>query len=129
MTERILIAANGAHMSGLPLNYELTDRGGELVETTTTAPVYRLYALSGFEPPRPGLLRVDEGASIEIEVWSIPVEYFGSFVDCVPPPLAIGTVKLEGGRQVNGFLCEYYATRDAEDISALGSWRAYVTRT
>jgi len=126
MTERILIAAVGAHMSGLPLNYQLTERKGELLETTKTAPIYRLFALTGFDPPRPGLLRVETGFSIELEVWSVPANLFGSFVDGVPPPLAIGTVELEDGRQVNGFVCEYYAISDADDISDIGSWRAYV---
>jgi allophanate hydrolase len=49
----------------------------------------------------------------------------GSFVDGIPPPLGIGTVELEDGEQVRGFVCEGYAVAGARDISALGSWRKF----
>ena len=116
----------GAHMSGLPLNHELTERGARLVRRCRTAARYRLYALEAFKPPRPGMLRADAGASIEVEVWELPVEQLGGFVERIPSPLGIGTVELEDGEQARGFLCEQYATRGAREISALGSWRAYV---
>ena len=126
--DRIEVAAIGAHMSGLPLNHELTDRGATLVRKGRTAPLYQLYALGGFSPPRPGLMRAEPGHAIEYEVWSVPADQFGSFVDGIPAPLGIGTLTLEDGSEVNGFICEAYATENAEDISALGSWRAYVAR-
>jgi allophanate hydrolase len=116
----------GAHMSGLPLNHELTERGARLVRRCRTAPRYRLYALEAFKPPRPGMLRAEAGASIEVEVWELPAEQLGGFVDRIPAPLGIGTVELEDGEQARGFLCEQYATRGAREISALGSWRAYL---
>ncbi|MDA0239037.1 MAG: allophanate hydrolase [Proteobacteria bacterium] len=125
----ILVVAVGAHMAGLPLNKELTDRGAKLVQTTKTAPLYEFYALTEFSPPRPGLVRVEEvGSAIECEIWSVPAAHFGSFVDGIPAPLGIGTVTLEDGSSVNGFICETYATKNAENISALGSWHRFVAR-
>ena len=44
-------------------------------------------------------------------------------------PLGIGTVTLADGRSVKGFLCEAHATRGAEDITALGSCRAWLSRS
>jgi allophanate hydrolase len=123
----VRLAVCGAHMSGLPLNHQLTERGGRLVRRCRTAARYRLFALNAFSPPRPGLLRTDAGGhSIDVEVWALPTETVGSFVDGIPPPLGIGTVELEDGEQVRGFLCESHAAVSAEDISALGSWRTYV---
>jgi allophanate hydrolase len=125
----VRIAVCGAHMSGLPLNHQLTDRGARLVRTCRTAPRYRLYALAGFAPARPGMVRSEEnGAAIEVEVWAVPAVALGSFVDGIPPPLGLGTVELEDGEQVRGFVCEGYAIAGAQDISALASWRAFVSR-
>jgi allophanate hydrolase len=124
----VKLAVCGAHISGLPLNHQLTERGGRLVQTCRTAPRYRLYALSGFSPPRPGMVRVESGGvAIEVEVWALPTESVGSFVDGIPPPLGIGTVELESGELVRGFVCEGYAVVGAEDVSRFGGWRAYVT--
>jgi allophanate hydrolase len=122
----VRLAVCGAHMSGLPLNHQLTSRGARLVRTCRTAPRYRLYALAGFTPPRPGMVRAEAGGhAIELEVWAVPAEAMGSFVDGIPPPLGIGTVELEDGEQVRGFVCEGYAVAGARDISALGSWRKF----
>ncbi len=124
---RIEIAVVGAHMSGLPLNGQLTDLRGRFVCADETAPQYRLYALPGGPPQRPGMVRVVEGgASIALEVWSLPSWAFGEFVSGIPAPLGIGTIELADGRTVQGFLCEAYATRSAKDITSLGGWRAYV---
>jgi len=122
----VRVAVCGAHLSGLPLNHQLTERGARLVRACRTAPHYRLYALAGFSPPRPGMLREGEGQPIEVEVWELSTDAFGSFVDGIPAPLGIGTVELEDGEQVKGFLCEPYATRGAQDVSHLGGWRAYL---
>jgi allophanate hydrolase len=122
----VRVAVCGAHLSGLPLNHQLTERGARLVRACRTAPRYRLYALAGFSPPRPGMLREGEGRAIEVEVWEMSSDAFGSFVDGIPAPLGIGTVELEDGEQVKGFLCEPYATRGAQDVSHLGGWRAYL---
>jgi allophanate hydrolase len=122
----IPIAVCGAHMSGLPLNFQLTERGARLARKARTAREYRFYALTEFSPPRPGLVRAAGGASIEVEVWEVPAESFASFMAGIPAPLCIGTVLLEDGTQVKGFLCEAHAVREARDISSLGSWREFV---
>ena len=124
--DAIRVAVCGAHMQGLPLNHQLTGRGARLARRCRTAPHYRFYALTEFSPPRPGLVRADGGAAIELEVWEVPAETFGSFVDGIPAPLGIGTVDLEDGTQVRGFLCEAHAVRSARDITGLGSWRTFI---
>ena len=125
------LAVVGAHLSGLPLNHQLTSRGARLIEACTTSAQYRLYALPETTPPKPGLARAQqgEGAAIEAELWSVPLETFGSFVAEVPAPLAIGTVTLADGRQVKGFLCEGYALETARDISSYGGWRNFVSQS
>jgi allophanate hydrolase len=125
--DRISVAVCGAHMEGLPLNQQLTSRNATLVSRTRTAPKYKFYALPGGPPHRPGLVRVVAGgASVELEVWSVPASHFGSFVAGIPTPLGIGRVELESGEHVSGFLCESYATAGATDITALGGWRRYL---
>ncbi len=117
----------GAHLSGLPLNTQLLERGAWRIAVTRTAPIYRFYALPGGPPFRPGLVQVKEnGVTVDVEVWRMPVEHFGSFVAGIPAPLGIGKVKLADGSQVCGFLCESIAVDGAEDISALGGWRRYL---
>ncbi len=125
---RIELAVVGAHLSGLPLNHQLLDRGAIYIETIQTAPDYALFDLAGFNPPRPGLVCVGEnrGVPIETEIWSLSERAFGSFVADVPPPMAIGNVRLGDNRRVKGFLCEEYATRHAEPISAHGGWRNFL---
>lgn len=122
----VQVAVCGAHMSGLALNHQLTGRGGHLLARTRTAPCYRLYALPGGPPQRPGLVRAARGARIEVEVWDVPIKTFGSFVAAIPAPLGIGKLELEDGRWVSGFLCEEHATHTATDITELGGWRAYL---
>ncbi len=123
----VAIAVVGAHLSGMPLNSELRAAGGRLLERTATAPHYRLYALSGTKPAKPGLLRVKNGAgaSIEVEVWALSESAFGRFVAAVPPPLSIGTLELKDERGVKGFLVEAEAIAGARDISSFGGWRAF----
>ncbi len=123
--QTIPLAVVGAHLSGQPLNHQLTDRCAALVATTTTAPRYRLHALDT-EPPKPGLVRVgSDGAGVEVEVWELEPAAFGSFVAEVPPPLAIGKIELADGSWVSGFVCEPWALDGAPDITAFGGWRAY----
>lgn len=125
--ETVLLAVCGAHMSGLPLNHELTTKGAKLVEKTFTAPSYRFFAIESFTPPRPGLVKINEtGGSIEVEVWEVPSESFGAFFNGVPSPLALGTLTLIDGKTVKGFMCESYATEGAREITKLGGWRSYL---
>jgi allophanate hydrolase len=121
------VAVCGAHMEGLPLHGQLSSRRARLKARTHTAPLYRLYALPGGPPRRPGLLRVASGGrAIEVEVWSVPAAAFGSFVDGIPSPLGFGRVQLADGSSACGFLCEALAVTDAEDISRFGGWRAWL---
>ena len=120
------IAVVGAHLSGQPLNHQLTDLGAVLTQSTTTAPGYRLYALET-TPPKPGLVRVAEsGAAIELEVWSISERGLGAFVHAIPAPLGVGKVELADGSEVTGFLCEPLAVEGAAEITHHGGWRAYL---
>ena len=128
-TSHLAIAVCGAHMSGLPLNHQLTDRGAYLLQSTRSAPAYRLYALPGGPPQRPGMVRVArDGVSIELEVWAVPLHAVGSFINGIPSPLAIGRIELIGGERVAGFLCESYAVQSEGDISAYAGWRTYLQR-
>ena len=126
----VQVAVVGAHLSGQPLNGQLTERDAVFRETSRTAAGYRLYALPGTKPPKPGLIFEGTGpGAIEVEIWEMDDAAFGSFVALIPAPLGIGTLVLEDGRQVKGFLCESYAVRGAEDITGFGGWRAWLSRT
>jgi allophanate hydrolase len=121
------IAVVGAHLAGLPLNGQLTERGATLREATTTAPHYRLFALPNTAPPKPGLLRVaDGGAAIAVEIWDLPIAAVGSFLALIPPPLGLGSLELADGRHVHGFVCEAHALAGARDVTAFGGWRAFL---
>lgn len=124
----IRLAVVGAHLTGMPLNIQLQERGARFVEATTTAACYRLFALPDTQPPKPGLIRtaLQKGAEILVELWDVPAQHFGSFVALVPAPLGIGTLTLHDGREVKGFICEGCAVENARDITHLGGWRAYV---
>jgi len=123
----IAVAVVGAHLTGEPLNWQLTQRGARLLETTRTAPEYRFFALADTTPPKPGLARDPgfAGMGIEVEIWAVPEDAFGGFVEAVPPPLGIGNVRLADGRWVKGFICEGAGLSGAAEITALGGWRAY----
>jgi allophanate hydrolase len=124
------LAVCGAHLSGLPLNHQLTSLGAHLVRATRTASTYKLFALPNTTPPKPGLVRTatdEEGAgAIEVEVWELSLEAFGRFVAAIPAPLGIGTVALEDGSTVQGFLCEAATVRGARDVTAYGGWRGFL---
>ncbi|MBC8132163.1 MAG: hypothetical protein H7X95_04215 [Deltaproteobacteria bacterium] len=146
----IPIAVVGAHLSGEPLNHQLTSVGGQLLRVCSTAPHYRLFALPNTTPPKPGLIRISSsgenegadndrgndrgnhsdlvggGGAIELEVWSLPPPAFAAFVARIPAPLCIGKIELDDGTMVSGFLCEGHAVTDARDITTFGGWRAYL---
>jgi allophanate hydrolase len=123
----ILLAVLGAHLRGQPLNHQLTSRRARFVRKTRTAPCYRLYALANTQPAKPGLRRVPEklAQGIEIEIWKLDDAGFGSFVAEIPPPLGIGTLELEDGTHVKGFLCEPIGLDGARDITGFGGWLAF----
>ena len=127
MEEYIKLVVCGAHMSGLALNQQLLDREAVLIKSSMTAPSYKLYALPGGPPERPGLVRQSKTASsIEVEVWNMPAANFGSFLATIPHPLGLGKVELEDGSFETGFICEAYIENDVVDISEFGGWRAYL---
>lgn len=120
------IAVVGAHMSGLPLNGELTRLGGRFLRATRTASNYKLFALAGGPPLRPGLVRHSDGQCIELETWALPRSRFGDFIAGVPQPLGIGTITLETDDQVKGFICEPAGIQGATDVTHFGGWRNYL---
>ena len=126
----IALAVVGAHLTGQPLNWQLTDRGARRIKTCRTAPGYRLYALEKTMPLKPGLVRDESyaGGGIEVEVWAVPEDQFGGFVAAIPSPLGIGNATLDSGEVVKCFLCEPYGLQAAQEITHFGGWRAYLTQ-
>ncbi|HFF8547525.1 TPA: allophanate hydrolase [Kluyvera cryocrescens] len=124
----VRVAVVGAHLRGMPLNFQLTTRDAAFVEATHTAPHYRLYALANTQPQKPGIARDTAGAAIEVELWDIPLARFGEFVAEIPAPLGIGSLELNDGRWVKGFICEPAALNDATDITEFKGWRHWIAR-
>jgi len=127
----IALAVVGAHLSGEPLNWQLTSRGARLMRRCRTARGYRLYKLDGKIPPKPGLVRDPDfaGPGVEVEVWALPEDRFGGLAAAVPPPLGIGSAELEDGQTVKCFICEPYAVAGAAEITRFGGWRNYMAHT
>lgn len=126
--EKIHLAVVGAHLAGMPLHWQLESRGAEFVKACRTAPAYRLYAIANSTPPKPALVHSAPGAPIEVEIYALDLAAFGSFVAEVPPPLAIGTVELDDGTSVKGFVAEPRALDGAEEITHHGGWRAFMAQ-
>lgn len=122
----VRVAVVGAHLRGMPLNFQLTTRDAAFVETTETAPCYGLYALANSQPAKPGIARQTSGAAIVVELWDIPLARFGEFVAEIPAPLGIGSLELADGRWVKGFICEPAALNDATDITESKGWRNWI---
>ena len=124
------IVVCGAHMSGLSLNHQLTERGAILIKACKSAAHYKLIALPGGPPQRPGMIKVEmDGKAIDVEVWSLPTKQLGSFLQGIPHPLGLGKVELEDGEWETGFICESYIERQSTDISEFGGWRKYCERS
>ncbi|WPP00864.1 allophanate hydrolase [Pseudomonas sp. HR96] len=127
--DRARLVVCGAHLEGLALNGQLRQRGARLLEKTVSSPDYRLYALAGGPPLRPGMLRVaEDGVAIEVEVWELPSSELGSFLTGIPAPLGLGKVQLADGRWESGFICEAYGLAGSEDISGFGGWRGWLAQ-
>jgi allophanate hydrolase len=123
------IVVCGAHLQGLPLNHQLTSLGAQLKQVTQTSPQYRLYALAGGPPTRPGLVRDEQsGVAIDVEVWSLPQLNIGRLLAQIPHPLGLGSLELADGQWVKGFICEPIGLNGAQDISYLGGWRHYLAK-
>ena len=118
-----LVAVCGLHMRGFPLEKQMLEHEAVFVREDTTAPVYKLYKLPTV-PAKPGLIKQTEGgAAIELEIWRMPLDRFGSFASLIPAPLGIGKVQLSDGTEVPGFVCEGYAAESATDVTSAGSWK------
>lgn len=126
LPNEMALAVVGAHLSGMPLNVQLTSRSARLLKVTATTPSYRLYALNNTVPEKPGLVFDQTGASIAVEVWAMPRTAVADFLQDIPAPLGLGRVKLVEGDEVTGFICEPRALSDATDITQYGGWRAYL---
>ncbi|MGJ8531479.1 MAG: allophanate hydrolase [Alphaproteobacteria bacterium] len=128
-SDRMELAVCGAHMADLPLNWQLTDRDGAFVRAAKTSANYKFYALAGGPPERPGLVRTEDigSQSIALEIWSLPMDHVGSFLAGIPSPLGLGSVELDDGSFVKGFICEASGTAGARDISEFGDWRTYLS--
>ena len=122
----IAVTVVGAHLTGMPLNHQLTSRGARLLKATSTAATYRLYALANTTPPKPGLVFDPVGSAIAVEVWALPRAALADFLEEIPAPLGLGTLTLEDGATVTGFICEPRALEGAADVTAFGGWRAYI---
>jgi allophanate hydrolase len=121
------IAVVGAHLSGQPLNYQLTSLEAQFVREARTAPCYQLSLLANAKPVKPGLLRVSSGGgAIKLEIWRMPRHRFGEFIALVPQPLSIGSITLEDSSIVKGFLCESIAAQEARDVTSYGGWREFL---
>ena len=129
-SSQIELAVCGAHMTDLPLNWQLTDLGATFLRKASTSANYKFYALAGGPPARPGLVRIDgaDGGAIALEIWSLPKTAFGTFMAGIPAPLGIGTVELSDGSSVKGFICEANGTKGATDITNLGDWRSFLAQ-
>ncbi|MDJ0832309.1 MAG: allophanate hydrolase [Gammaproteobacteria bacterium] len=115
----------GAHLEGMALNWQLTERGAVKQSLTTTSADYRLYAMND---GRPALIRDEaQGGQIEVEVWRLDKSEFGSFVADIPPPLGIGKVELADGRWLPSFIAESRAIHGAQEITELKGWRNYMS--
>jgi len=119
----VLVAVCGLHMRGYPLEKQMLEYEAHFICEALTAPKYQLFQLPT-TPAKPGLLKGTTGsASIQIEIWEMPLTKFGEFVSLIPSPLGIGKIELQDGSEVSGFICEAYACESAENITSAGSWR------
>ncbi|QFY60145.1 allophanate hydrolase [Rhizobium grahamii] len=118
----------GAHLSGMQLNVQLRDFDAVFSREAQTSDAYRLFALAGQVPAKPGMIRVEagEGGHIDVEVWRLTPAAFGQFVAGIPSPLGIGSISLSDGTVVKGFLVEPAAIIGAIDITEYGGWRSFV---
>ena len=133
-TELVVV---GHHLSGQPRNGELTDRGGVLLETTTTTADYRLLRIGTVAPgevPVPALLRnPGKGARIEVELWQLPAAELPGLLAGLPDVLALGRVRLADGRTVPGLVGDALVVsgspgRPVTDITDTGGWRSHLAR-
>jgi allophanate hydrolase len=128
-SEYLEIAVAGLHLSGFPLNHQLTSLGSRLKRSCKTSAEYKLYLIKDVRGEKPGLIRLlneRSGSAFEIEIWEVPMQNVGKFISQIPQPLGIGTINLEDGTQVKGFICEPCVVEENEDISRFSGWAEYI---
>lgn len=143
------LAVCGLHMRGQKLEHQLTDLGAKFHKTCRSSPIYELYAItdSSNGTCKPGMIAVGHarGQAIELDIWHLPTQNLGIFFMQVPAPLGLGTVCLEDGSNVKGFICEGYvaslsdqqthstdipgqSTMQVENITAYRAWKQYLAQ-
>lgn len=123
---RISLGVFGAHMRGLPLEYQLRELGGQFLREDDTAPHYRMVDLDSV---RPGVWQVRESSRpLALEVWDLPVHSLGALLQKIRAPLGLGRIRLQSGEEILGFLCEPAAADGRPDITSFGGWRSYLAR-
>ena len=122
------IAVVGAHLSRPAAQRQLVERGATLQATTHTAPRYRLYALPGTVPPKPGLVRTAEGgAAIAVEVWDMPL-IRRRRVSCARSRRRSASAAWSSptGGACTASSAKPTPPRAPTDITAYGGWRDYL---
>jgi len=124
MAPDVLLAVNGTLMRGLELNSNLVSAGSAFVREATTAPVYRLWSIGDRHP---AMMRSETGgASIAVEIWSVPAEGMAAILQNEPSGLCIGKVRLADGAEVLGVLGEPILCEHQLEITSFGGWRSYI---
>ncbi|MBP2268038.1 allophanate hydrolase [Pseudarthrobacter sp. PvP004] len=115
----------GAHRKGQPLAAELERRGAFWDGQVVTASRYRMVALETM-PPKPGVVRSEQGTGLVAERWLLSESALGSFLADLPEPMLLGSITLDDGSTAVGFACDAVAAASARDISEYGDWIKYL---
>jgi allophanate hydrolase len=97
--------------------------GARFVERTTTAPRYRLYFVDGLWP---ALVANNDAVEIECELYDCPEELLERLARVEPPGWSRAPLELADGRRVDAFLGDAALATRGVDVSAHGSWAAFV---
>lgn len=115
----------GAHRKGQPLAAELERRGAFWDGRVVTAARYRMVALET-TPPKPGVVRSEQGTGLVAERWLLSESALGSFLADLPEPMLLGSITLDDRSTAVGFACDAVAAASARDISEYGDWIKYL---
>lgn len=115
----------GAHRKGQPLAAELERRGAFWDGLVATAARYRMVALET-TPPKPGVVRSEQGTGLVAERWVLSESALGSFLADLPEPMLLGSITLDDRSTAVGFACDAVAAASARDISEYGDWIKYL---
>jgi gamma-glutamylcyclotransferase (GGCT)/AIG2-like uncharacterized protein YtfP len=116
-----LFAFYGTFTGGQPGHGSLA--GARFVERTATAPRYRLFLVDGRWP---ALVADDDGAEIECELYECSEELLERLARVEPPGWNRAQLELADGRRVDAFLADAALAARGVDVSAHGSWAAFV---